>query len=179
MSDRHQQKFRPKTSSDPKFVNHLHTCTQSKMTAQSFRQIIGAADSKASPSDSALIIIDAQNEYAEGKLKVSNAPESRKAIAELLKKYRDAGSASKIIHVTHSVPEGAPVFTPNTKLAEEYDELKPAEGEKVIQKGHPSCFADTPLDDYLKEVDAKKAVLVGYMVGCLEHCVVARLLIDC
>ncbi len=135
------------------------------MTAQSFREIIGAGPSTASTSDSALIIIDAQNEYAEGKLKVSNAAESRKAIAALLKKYREAGSASKIVHVTHSVPEGAPVFTPNTKLAEEYDELKPEEGEKVISKQHPSSFIDTPLDDYLKEVGTSKAVLVGYMVG--------------
>jgi hypothetical protein len=57
------------------------------MTVQSLREITGEASSTASPSDSALIIIDAQNEYAEGKLKVSNAPESRKAIAALLKKY--------------------------------------------------------------------------------------------
>ena len=148
------------------------------MPAQSFREIVGEANSTASTSDSALIIIDAQNEYAEGKLKVSNAPESRKAIAALLKKYRDAGSASKIVHVTHAVPEGAPVFTPNTKLAEEYDELKPEKGEKVISKQHPSSFADTPLHEYLGEVGAKKTVLVGYMVRCLEHCVVDGLRVE-
>lgn len=100
--------------------------------AQSFRQIVGATPSTASPDDSTLIIIDAQNEYAEGKLKVTNAPESRKAIAALLKKYR-AGKG-KVVHVTHSVPDGAPVFTPKTKLAEEYEELTPEKGEKVIEK---------------------------------------------
>lgn len=63
------------------------------MSTQSFREIIGAAPSTASPKDSTLVIIDAQNEYAEGKLKVSNAPESRKAIAGLLKKYRDVSDA--------------------------------------------------------------------------------------
>ena len=135
------------------------------MTAQSFREIIGVTGSSASPSDSALVIIDAQNEYAEGKLKVSNAPETRKAIAALLKKYRDASAGSKIVHVTHQVPEGAPVFTPKTKLAEEYEELKPEKGEKEIGKIHPSSFAETPLHDYLNEVGAKKVVLVGYMVG--------------
>ena len=139
------------------------------MTAQSFREIIGVTGSTASASDSALVIIDAQNEYAEGKLKVSNAPETRKAIAALLKKYRDAGAGSKIVHITHSVPEGAPVFTPKTKLAEEYDELKPEKGEKVIEKLHPSSFADTPLQDYLRGVGALKIVLVGYMVGSSEQ----------
>ena len=84
--------------------------------AQSFRTLLGAPPSTAKPSDSTLIIIDAQNEYAEGKLKVTNAPETRKAIASLLEKYRNAGG--KIVHVVHKTPDGAPVFTPNTKLAE-------------------------------------------------------------
>ncbi|KAK3722960.1 hypothetical protein LTR37_002105 [Vermiconidia calcicola] len=131
------------------------------MSAQSFRQIVGLPGSTATPSDSTLVIIDAQNEYAEGKLKVSNAPETRKAMAALLKKYRDANG--KVVHIKHSVPEGAPVFTPNTKLAEEYDELKPQEGEKVVDKIHPSSFADTNLHDYLRGVGGLKIVLTGYM----------------
>lgn len=130
--------------------------------AQSFRETIGVGPSSASPSDSALVIIDAQNEYAEGKLKVTNAPETRKAMAGLLKKYRDAGG--KVVHVKHIVPEGAPVFTPNTKLAEEFDELAPQDGEKIIEKNHPSSFADTELNDYLKGNGSSKIVLTGYMV---------------
>lgn len=133
------------------------------MTAQSFREITGAGPSTASPNDSTLVIIDAQNEYAEGKLKVSNAPESRKAIASLLEKYRNG--EGKVVHVKHTVPDGAPVFTPNTKLAEEYDELKPQDGEKVIEKIHPSSFADTNLHEYLRGTGGQKIVLTGYMVG--------------
>jgi hypothetical protein len=60
----------------------------------SFRaDILGKPNSTASPKDSALIIIDAQNEYALGKLKVSNVASSRKAIKELLEKYRKEGGA--------------------------------------------------------------------------------------
>jgi len=131
------------------------------MGPSSFRELVGAQPSKASTSDSTLVIIDAQNEYAEGKLKVTNAPESRKAIAALLEKYRKADG--KVVHVTHSVPDGAPVFTPNTKLAEEYEELKPKNGEKVINKIHPSSFADTQLHEYLRGVGGLKIVLTGYM----------------
>ena len=130
--------------------------------AQSFREIVGAGPSSASPKNSTLVIIDAQNEYAEGKLKVSNAPETRKAMAALLKKYRDADG--KVVHITHQVPEGAPVFTPNTPLAEEYDELKPRDGEKVLSKLHPSSFAGTELHEYLGGDGGQKIVLVGYMV---------------
>ncbi|RMY76118.1 hypothetical protein D0863_02141 [Hortaea werneckii] len=124
--------------------------------------ILGAPRSTASPNNSALVIIDAQNEYAEGKLKVSNAPETRKAIAALLKKYREG--EGKVVHVVHDTPQGAPVFTPGSKLAEEYDELKPLEGEKVIRKIHPSAFADTELHTYLRGIGGLKVVLTGYMV---------------
>lgn len=131
------------------------------------RQMLGAPASTASPKDSTLVIIDAQNEYAEGKLKVVNAPQSRKAISSLLSKYREAGG--KVVHVTHSVPEGAPIFTPSTKLAEEFEELTPKSGEKVITKQHPSSFADTPLHEYLKDESSKKVVLTGYMVRQRYH----------
>ena len=130
--------------------------------ATSFRQIVGAGPSTATASDSTLVIIDAQNEYAEGKLKVSNAPETRQSISALLEKFRKA--QGKVIHIKHTVPEGAPVFTPKTKLAEEYDELKPKEGEKVIEKVHPSSFADTDLHEHLGGKGGSKIVLVGYMV---------------
>ncbi|QIW94610.1 hypothetical protein AMS68_000128 [Peltaster fructicola] len=131
------------------------------MTAQSFREIVGASPSNASAKDSVLVIIDAQNEYAEGKLKVTNAASSRKAIASLLDKYRKGGG--KVVHVTHSTPEGAPVFTPNTDLATEFSELQPKNGEKTISKHHPSSFADTDLGEYLKSTGLKKVVLTGYM----------------
>lgn len=69
------------------------------------------------------------------------------------------------MHVLHKTPAGAPVFTPDTPLAEEFSELTPKDGEKVIYKGHPSCFADTDLDQYLGTLPdgvGKKVVLTGY-----------------
>lgn len=57
----------------------------------------------------------------------------------------------------------APVFTPKTKLQDEFEELTPKDGEEVIEKNHPSSFADTSLDQYLKGASSKKIVLTGYM----------------
>lgn len=92
--------------------------------ASSFRELLGVPASTASPSDSALIIIDAQNEYAAGKLAVTNAPQSRRVIASLLEKYRAAApKEAKIVHVLHKVPDGAPIFTPDTDLSREFEEV--------------------------------------------------------
>lgn len=92
------------------------------MSPQSFRALLGMPASTASTSDSALVIIDAQNEYASGALTVTNAAASGKVIADLLEKYRSANG--KVVHVLHKTPEGAPIFTPGTDLAEEFKELK-------------------------------------------------------
>lgn len=92
------------------------------MAPQSLRSLLGAPAGTASPSDSALLIIDAQNEYASGALTVTNAAQSGKAIAELLEKYRAANA--KIVHILHKTPESAPIFTPGTHLADEFKELK-------------------------------------------------------
>ncbi|KAF8852349.1 isochorismatase hydrolase-like protein [Acephala macrosclerotiorum] len=111
------------------------------MSAKAFRELIGVAQSTASTKDSVLVIIDAQNEYAEGQLKTENVSSTRKQISTLLEKYRAA--SAPLVHIVHQVPDGAPVFTPETNLAKEFAELEPKSGEK--------------------SAGIKKLVLVGYM----------------
>ena len=96
----------------------------------SFRDLLGIRPGTASTSDSALIIIDAQNEYAKGQLKVTNAESSGKAIASLLEKYRAANG--KIVHVMHQTPEGAPIFTPGTELANEFSNVAAKVGSSIL-----------------------------------------------
>lgn len=137
-------------------------------TPQSFRQLIGVNPSTASSSDSTLIIIDAQNEYASGKLATVDVASTRKSIAGLLNRYRTNGSSSRknIVHVVHQTSAQAPVFTTDTELAAEFSELAPEAGEKVITKNFPSSFASTDLHEYLQGLPdglGNKIVLVGYM----------------
>ncbi|KAH7153459.1 isochorismatase [Dactylonectria macrodidyma] len=115
-----------------------------------FRDLLGVPPSTATPSDSTLILID-----------VADVDASRKVIASLLKKYRAANG--NVIHVLHSTPEGAPVFTPRTKLAEEFEELTPKDGEKVIHKNFAGSFAGTDLQEHLDELGSKKIILARYM----------------
>jgi len=130
-------------------------------SAKAFRELIGISPSTASTKDSVLVIIDAQNEYADGHLKTENVASTRKAISTLLEKYRAA--SAPLVHIVHQTPPGAPVFTPDTDLAKEFAELTPKSGEKVIEKQHPGSFTGTDLDQYLKGTGKNKVVLTGYM----------------
>jgi len=129
--------------------------------AKSFRELIGIPLSTASTKDSILVIIDAQNEYAEGHLKTANVASTRKAISTLLEKYRAA--SAPLVHIVHKVLDGAPVFTPSTSLAEEFSEIAPLASEKVIAKEQAGSFTGTDLGEYIKSSGKNKLVLVGYM----------------
>lgn len=128
-------------------------------SGKSFRSLIGMPPSQPTTKNSILILIDCQNEYYHGALAIHDVGSSRAVIGQVLQKYRDAGG--DIIHVVHQTPDGAPLFTPGTELAEEWEELKPKDGEEVIKKIKPCAFSDTRLDEVLKKAGKEKIVLVG------------------
>jgi nicotinamidase-related amidase len=130
-------------------------------TSVSLRSILGAPPSTASTTDSVLVIIDAQNEYADGQLRVEDLEPSRKAIAALLQKYRAAGAP--VVHIVHQVPDGAPVFTPKTALSEIFAELAPKDGEPVVPKQTIGGFTNTALQEEIKKTGRSKVVFTGYM----------------
>ncbi|KAI0517561.1 Isochorismatase-like protein [Xylaria bambusicola] len=125
--------------------------------AKSFRQTVGVPPSTASTSDSTLVIIDAQNEYATGLLKTEDVESTRAANAALLERYRAANAP--VVHVVHKTP----VFTPGTALADEFDELKPKDSESLLVKQAPGSFTGTELQEILEKTGRKKVVLTGYM----------------
>ena len=85
--------------------------------------------------------------YATGHLTTHNVTSTRRAIHAQLTRFRQADRP--IIHVLHDSPAGAPIFTPGTPLALEFEELTPEDGEAVVRKEHPGSFTDTPLADIL------------------------------
>ncbi len=72
------------------------------------------------------------------------------------------------VHVRHSTPDGAPLFTPGTELADEFEELTAGAGEKekVIHKQHPSAFTGTDLGGHLEGLGKRKIVLAGRFCAC-------------
>lgn len=131
---------------------------------QSQRQIAGARPITVSTDDSVLVVIDAQNEYADGLLKTTNIEATRSAIKRLVDQYRSR--SAPIVHVLHQTPDGAPIFTANTALYDEFAEIQPpadTSSEKVVVKNYPGSFTGTDLEAHLTALGRKKVVLVGYM----------------
>jgi len=106
-----------------------------EQSGKSFRSFLGVEPSNPTPKDSVLVIVDAQNEYDHGLLAISDVKSSRAIIGDVLQKYRDAHG--DVVHVRHATPDGAPLFTPGTELAEEFSELNKGSDEEKVRR---TCF---------------------------------------
>jgi nicotinamidase-related amidase len=114
-------------------------------------------------SDSALVIIDIQNDYFPGgamELEGAEAAGAKAGIA--IRNFREKNLP--VIHVRHlSVRPGATFFLPGTRGAEIHALVNPAPGETVIEKNFPNSFRNTTLEKLLKDSGVKNLVVAGMM----------------
>ncbi|RZJ92222.1 MAG: cysteine hydrolase, partial [Chryseobacterium sp.] len=67
-------------------------------------------------------------------------------------------------HIQHlSADLSMPIFVPGTFGSEIHENVKPLEGEKVIQKYYPNSFKETDLLDFLKSKEITDVVVTGMM----------------
>ena len=123
-------------------------------------QMAGASAEPAPLSESAVVIIDAQNEYVEGRLPLTGVEPALNRIAELLAAARAAGAP--VIHVVHRGRAGG-LFDPLGKMFQIHPKAGPAAGEKIIEKELPNAFAKTALHLALQATERKSLVLAGFM----------------
>ena len=129
-------------------------------------------------SDSALIIVDMQNDFVKegGKLVVPTAKDTIEPIKSLLDRAREKDVL--IIYTQDTHYEDDPEFEIwgehvryGTWGWEIIDELKPREGKDiVVRKTRYDGFYGTPLDDILKIYNRKNLVIVGTVANiCVLH----------
>ena len=117
----------------------------------------------------ALLIVDVQNDYfPNGRKELDDSLNVSLKIKALLEQFRNR--SMPIIHVQHiSVKAGSTFFLPGTAGVEFHDNVKPKENEKIIIKNYPNSFRDTELNEYLKENNIAKLVIVGMMTHmCID-----------
>jgi nicotinamidase-related amidase len=129
-------------------------------TPKTLLQMAGA-DLKPPPlSGSTLVIIDAQNEYLDGKLALPGVRPAVDALAQLLAKAREAGAP--VVHIQHKGRAGG-LFDVEAHGGAIIEAVKPAGGEAIVQKPLPNAFAQTDLDATLKKLGRTSLVIAGFM----------------
>jgi nicotinamidase-related amidase len=113
--------------------------------------------------DTALLIIDIQNDYFPGgAMELEGADAAGTKASSAIKRFREEGKP--VIHVRHlSVRPGSTFFLPGTKGAEIHPSVSPRDVETVIEKNFPNSFRGTKLEQTLKESGVKNLVVAGMM----------------
>ncbi len=130
------------------------------------------------PADrTAVIIVDMQNDFVKpgGKLYVPAAQKTIEPIRRLLGKAREKNVMVAYTMDTHY--PGDPEFriwgehaVKGTWGWQIVDELKPVEGEVVVEKTRYDGFYGTPLDDLLRSYGIENVVVVGTVANiCVLH----------
>jgi len=125
--------------------------------------------------EAALLIIDAQREYAAGGLPLPGLDRAVDEIAQLLARARQSGAP--IIHVVqHARQPGAAIFDPQGRFVEILPPLTPHPEETVIVKHLPNSIADTTLAPTLRATRRSQLIVVGFMTHmCVSATVRAAL----
>ncbi|WP_106915810.1 cysteine hydrolase family protein [Chryseobacterium aurantiacum] len=127
------------------------------------------AQQKRKMENTALLIIDVQNDYFPGgKMTLNGAEQAGKNTKEILEYFRK--NNLPVIHIKHiSTNEGATFFLPETTGTEIHSLVSPRNTEKVIVKHFPNSFRETDLLEYLQSANIKNLVITGMMTDvCVE-----------
>jgi len=111
----------------------------------------------------ALIVIDVQNEYVTGNLRIEYPPvnESLANIGAAMDVAKAAGIP--IVVVQHDVPAGAPIFAVGSEGWQLHPVVANRPYDHLINKDMASSFTNTDLGAWLKANEIDTLTIVGYM----------------
>ncbi len=127
---------------------------------KTLRDVSGLGTDAPSLKGSALVMIDLQNTYREGVMKLEGVEPAIKQAQKLLARAREAGIP--VIHIRHDAGAGSP-YDLNAHVGAIADEVAPKAGEAVIVKNYPSAFVGTDLQEKLEAAGIKDLILAGFM----------------
>ncbi len=111
----------------------------------------------------ALILIDIQNDYFPGGKMILEEPEqAAQTAAQLLDLFRQ--KQKTIVHIQHeSLTPAIPFLLPETEGQKIHASVRPLPHEQVFTKHYPSAFWQTALETWLSSLGVKKLIIAGMM----------------
>lgn len=110
---------------------------------------------------SALVIVDAQREYVDGKLPLAGIGAAIAEASRLLDLARRHGLP--VFHVVQHSPPDRGVFDHQGPFVEIVPGLTPRHEEQIVAKALPNAFAGTELDALLRRTGRTEVILAGFM----------------
>lgn len=114
----------------------------------------------ASLDEAAVVIIDAQREYVDGRLPLAGINEAIDETGELLAIAR--ARKVPVFHIVHHGRPGSVLFDPDGPYSAIVSSLEPAEGEVTVVKGLPNSFAATNLQELVRAGGRTNIILAGF-----------------
>lgn len=124
------------------------------------RAVTGMSPQPASLKESALLMIDLQNTYRDGMMRLTGVEPAILEARGLLERAREAGIP--IFHVRHDAGAGSP-YDVSAAIGQISDEVAPQGDEPVITKNYPSAFVGTDLQARLEKAGVKNLIVTGFM----------------
>ena len=130
------------------------------MSPRTLREVAGLPTQPTALRATALVLIDCQNTYSEGTMKLAGVEDAVVEAARLLARARDAGIP--IFHIQHDGGPGSP-YDITARIGRISDEVAPKAGEPVITAHFPNSFIQTDLESQLRAAGATNVILAGFM----------------
>ena len=114
-------------------------------------------------TDTALILVDIQNDYfSGGRWQVDGMEGATTNAAALLDHARQ--HSLRVVHIRHeSRSDTAAFFRPDSEGARIHAMVEPLPSETVILKHRPNCFHQTKLHEFLREAGVSRLIIAGAM----------------
>lgn len=128
--------------------------------AHTLRDLAGLGHAPPLLAGAALVMVDCQNTYREGVMRLTGVEPALAEARRLLLRAREAGIP--IFHIQHNSGPGSPydITAPIGRIS---DEVAPLEGEAVITKGAPNAFVGTDLEARLRATGRNDVIVAGFM----------------
>jgi len=114
------------------------------------------------PQKTALLVIDVQNEYFDGKWPIPDGAAALERIEQAIETSQSAGAT--VVYVQHAVlkPERG-IFLPGSHGFELHARLRPRANDPRVVKNYPGSFSKTDLENTLRQRGVDTIVISGYM----------------